>query len=346
MVERDGWLLPAHYGDAAAEYSAVRDGGAGLFDLTPRGRIEVRGAEAVQFLNGLVTNDVQTLATGAWMHAALPNAQGRLLALARVLRPTAEEVFLFDTEAATRERVRETLARFTLAGDFRVRDLTDETAQVSVQGAKAAELIAQTVGDEVAQLERMHTSAVAWRAHTLTVARATDTGEDGFELIGSHEASTELRAALVETGAQSCSADTLEVLRIEAGVPRYGVDMSETNVVPESVPGEAISYTKGCYVGQEIIARIHWRGHVAKKLTGLLLADEDAPAHGALVATTDGREIGRITSSVFSPRLQRAVALAYVKYDYLAPDTDVRVGDAGTAARVAELPLVRGGWWT
>ena len=107
-----------------AEYEAVRGGaGAGLFDLSTRGRIEVSGAEAVQFLNGLVTNDMKALAAGAWMYAALPNVQGRLLALARVLRPTAAETFLFETEAATRERVHQSLARFTLAGDFRVRDV-------------------------------------------------------------------------------------------------------------------------------------------------------------------------------------------------------------------------------
>ena len=330
----------------AAEYDAVRGGvGAGLFDLSARGRIEVAGAEAVQFLNGLVTNDVKALAPGAWMYAALPNVQGRLLALARVLRPTAAEAFLFETEAATRERVHQSLARFSLAGDFRVRDVTDETTQLSLQGARAMELVAQIIGDEAAQLERMHAITVAWRDYALTIARATDTGEDGFELIGSKDALSELHAALGAAGVHPCGADALEVLRVEAGLPHYGVDMSEANVVSESVPEEAISYTKGCYVGQEIIARIHWRGHVAKKLTGLLLAGADPPAPGALIATPDGKEIGRVTSTVFSPRLGHAVALGYVKYDYLAPDTEVRIGDEGAAARVAALPLVRGSWW-
>ena len=331
---------------ARAEYEAVRGGaGAGLFDLSTRGRIEVSGAEAVQFLNGLVTNDMKALAAGAWMYAALPNVQGRLLALARVLRPTAAETFLFETEAATRERVHQSLARFTLAGDFRVRELTDETVQLSVQGAQASAIIERALGREAAQLERLRAAAVTWREHALTIARATDTSEDGLELIGSREACAELRAALVAAGAQSCGADALEVLRVEAGLPRYGVDMTETNIVSEFVPADAISYTKGCYVGQEIIARIHWRGHVAKKLAGLLFADDAVPAPGALIATADGKEIGRITSAVFSPRLGRAVALGYVKYDYLAPETEVRVGDEARRARVAELPLVRGSWW-
>lgn len=338
----------ARTGDTAAEYEIVRGGGAGLFDLSARGRIEVRGAEAVQFLNGLITNDVKTLAAGAWMNAAFPNVQGRLLASVRVLRASDEQTFLFDTEAATRERVQQTLARFTLAGDFHVRDVTDETAQLSLQGAQAAAIIAHVFGAAAASVERERVVVITWRAQPLTIIRATHTGEDGFDLFASADAITELRSALVEAGARPCSADTLELLRIEAGVPRYGVDMTEANVVLESVPADAVSFTKGCYIGQEIIARIHWRGHVAKQLAGLIFDDEHLPATGAQIKAADGRDIGRITSAIVSPQLKRAVALAYVKYDYLAPDTEVRVSDetGERVARVAALPLVRGSWWS
>jgi folate-binding protein YgfZ len=154
-----------------------------------------------------------------------------------------------------------------------------------------------------------------------------------------------LSSALIAAGARPVGGDALEVLRVEAGLPRYGVDMTETNVVLEAAPEDAVSYTKGCYVGQEIIARIHWRGHVAKRLTGLLFDDDHAVAPELKIATVDGKEIGRVTSAVFSPHLGRTVALGYVKFDYLAPGTEVRVGDEGRAARVAELPLVRGSWW-
>ncbi|MFL6211925.1 MAG: aminomethyltransferase family protein [Pyrinomonadaceae bacterium] len=327
-----------------AEYDAVRGGGAGLFDLSARGRIEVRGAEAVQFLNGLITNDVKALAPGAWMYAAFPNVQGRLLALARVLRPSAEAVFLFDTEVATRERVRQNLERFTLAGDFHVRDLTAETAQLSLQGTQAAQLIARVLGADAAQLERMHVAVVSWRGHELTLLRATHTSEDGFDLIAGVDASAELRRALLDAGAHPCGDEVLEVLRVEAGVARYGVDMTEINVVLEAVPEDAVSYTKGCYVGQEIIARIHWRGHVAKRLTGLLFEDDCAVAPEAKIVALDGKEIGRVTSVVYSPHLARTVALGYVKFDYLAPGTEVRVGEEAHAARISALPLVRGSW--
>ncbi len=137
----------------------------------------------------------------------------------------------------------------------------------------------------------------------------------------------------------------------QAGVPRYGVDVNETNVVLEATGEDAVSFTKGCYIGQEIIARIHWRGHIAKKLAGLIIIDEPAAPHalaGAKVKASDEeREIGRLTSCVFSPRLNRSIALGIIKYDYLAAGTEVKI-IAGenelSSAQIAALPLVRGSW--
>ncbi|HEX9917701.1 MAG TPA: glycine cleavage T C-terminal barrel domain-containing protein [Pyrinomonadaceae bacterium] len=361
FTARDGHLLPAAYGDSRAEYEAVRGGdGAGLVDLSARGRIEVSGAEAVQFLNGLITNDVKTLSAGAWMLAAFPNVQGRLLAHARVARAGEEVSFLIDTEAATHEKVFQTLQRFTLAGDFRVRDVTGETAQFSLQGARAGAILQSALGEAFVQAAPQQRSAasVRWREdQSITILHATHTGEDGYDLVCASDASAaDLWEALTSAGARPVGFDAFEVLRVEAGEPRHGVDVTDTNVVLEAGRDEAVSYTKGCYIGQEIIARIHWRGHVAKRLAGLVLADERDPGADAKVRTTEGKEIGRITSHVFSPRLARRVALAVIKYDYLQPDTQVSVvvageaevaaaGEAEVAARVAWLPFVRGSWY-
>lgn len=347
--EQEGWRVPSTYGDAAAEYEVVRGGaGAGLFDLSSRGRIEVSGAEAVQFLNGLVTNDVKTLTDGAWMHAAFPNVQGRLLASVRVIR--RGDAFLFDTEPATHERVLKALERFTLAGDFHVRDLTGETALLSMQGARAGDFVRAAFGGDAADVARGSVLTVPFQGIDLTLMRATHTGEDGFDLFVAAREAGSLWDALMKAGARACGFDALEVLRVEAGVPRYGVDVTDANVVLEAVrEDEAVSYTKGCYVGQEIIARIHWRGHVAKQLAGLILDPQAAAPVGSSIRSSDGgREIGRVTSCVFSPRLKRNVALAVVKYDYLKPGTEVKIfdGDAeACAAHTSELPLVCGGWF-
>lgn len=346
MFERDGWLLPASYGDERAEYEAVREGGVGVIDFSSRGRVRVSGAEAVQFLNGLITNDVKTLEEGAWMTAAFPNVQGRLLAFARVLH--RGDGFLFDTEPATRERVFKTLERFTLAGDFRVAEMTDELAALSLQGARAAEVIAATLGSEARSLERGRIGTWLWREHSVSVIRATHTGEDGFDLFVNAKHAASLFEALMTAGARAVGFKALETLRVEAGLPRHGVDMDETNVVLETGLDEAVSYTKGCYVGQEIIARIHWRGHVAKRLAGLMFEDDGEAPREAKIRSADGKEIGRLTSTAVSPRLNKSIALAYVKYDYLAPGTEVRVAvgeEDERAAQVAELPFVRGSWF-
>jgi len=333
---------------ADEEYEAVRGGGAaGLFDLSARGRVEVSGGEAVQFLNGLLTNDVAALEDGAWMRAAFPNPQGRLIASARVLRRGG--AFVFDTEAATHERVLKYLERYTLAGDFRVRDLTAETALLTAQGARAREIVGAALGEDSANVARGRVASARFGAGEVTVIRDTHTAEDGLDLfVGAGDAGA-LRRALVEAGARPAGPDALEVLRVEAGVPRYGVDASEANVVLEVVDeSEAVSYTKGCYTGQEIIARIHWRGHVAKRLAGIILDGDAEPPADSAVKSGDGREAGRLTSNVFSPRLGRRVALGVIRYDSLAPGTELRVfagEDELCAARVAELPLVRGSWY-
>lgn len=354
FAERDGCVVPASYGDAAAEYEAVRGGGAGLFDLSARGRVEVSGGEAVRFLNGMLTNDVAKLEEGAWMHAAFPNPQGRLVASARVIRH--EDVFLIDTEPATRGTLLRWLERFVHAGDFRVRDLTAEepllhTALISLQGARSAEVIGAALGEKAARVGRgrVVVASAGWGYQPLRIIRATHTGEDGFDIFVAAATAPSVWQSLVGAGARPAGHDALEVLRVEAGVPRYGVDASDANVVLEVVDeAEAVSYTKGCYAGQEIIARIHWRGHVAKKLTGVIFdRDAEPPAESRLRDCATGREAGRITSNAFSPRLRRRVALALVKYDFLAPGTELKVFSPGgevCAAHVAELPLVRGGW--
>lgn len=346
MVERDGWSVPARYGDTAAEYSAVRDGGAGLIDLSSRARVEVSGTEAVQFLNGLVTNDMKTLADGAWMPAAFPTPQGRLIASTRVIR--RQDAFLFETEAVSHAALFKTLSRFTLAGDFRVADLTESVAQLSIQGTRAAEIVGQVLGEEARSVDRLRVVQTLWKERSVSVMRATQTGEDGFDLLVDAGDASLLWQELTALGAQPTGFDALEILRIEAGLPRYGVDMDETNIVTEAGLDDAVSYTKGCYTGQEIIARIHWRGHVAKKLAGLLFDEEGEIERDARVMTEAGdKEIGRITSTIFSPRLKRRLALGYVKYDYLKPGTRVSVASIKEerGAIVTELPFVRGGWF-
>ena len=307
-----------------AEYTAVRDGGAGLIDLSERGRIRVSGSEATMFLNGLVTNDMKSLAEHRWMPAVFPTVQGRLIGVVRIAR--LHDGFLIATERGSHEAVLKTISRFTMAGDFRVADLTDESAMLSLQGAQAGEIVGKVLNEIVADLKRDEVREL----DGVTVIRATHTAEDGFDLVVDSARAGALREALQSAGATPVGEETFEILRIEAGITRFGRDMDETNVIPELNLDDAVSYTKGCYVGQEIIVRIKHRGHPAKKLVGLK-ADR-AMEPGAIV-----------TSAAVSPRVGN-IGLGYVRYESIEPGTTVIV-DNEIEATVTELPFVRGSWY-
>ena len=308
------------------EYEVVRDGGAGLIDLSAqRGRIRVSGSEATMFLNGLITNDVKNLAQNRWMPAVFPTVQGRLIGAVRVIRGN-EPSFLIDTETASHEAVLKTVSRFTLAGDFKVSDVTAETALLTLQGQGAAEILQKVFDQGVSDLPENGVGETTWQSVPVTIIRASHTGEDGFDLVIDLSRAAELQKALETAGAQPIGADTLEILRVEAGIARFGVDMDETNVVPETNLDDAVSYTKGCYVGQEIIVRIKHRGHPAKKLTGLRFETDQQIEPGSIIRSAENQEIGRVTSAVISPRLG-SIGLGYVRYEYLADGTQVVVGD-------------------
>jgi aminomethyltransferase len=330
---------------APSEYSAARDGGAGLLDLSSRGRILVSGSEAIMFLNGLITNDMKTLVVNSWMPAIFPNVQGRLLAAVRIIH--RDDGFLIDTESATHDKVVSLLDRFTMAGDFRLMDLTGQTASYSVQGKKAAEVVRGMLGEAAANLEPLRAVTAGLAGHKVNVNRATHTAEDGFDLIVDANDAQQVRDSLIAGGAKAINEEVAETLRIEAGIPRYGIDMDETTVVTETNLDDAVSFTKGCYVGQEIIVRIKHRGHVAKKMTGITLEEKSELENGAQIFSAEDKEIGRITSSTFSPRLDRTIGFAYVKYDFLTPGTDVTIqsNSGKLAGKVTGLPFVRGSWY-
>jgi folate-binding protein YgfZ len=293
-------------------YHHIHSGGTAYY-RQPRGLISVRGGEAIQFLDGLMTNDVKSLEDGAQMLAAFPNAQGRLLALVRVTRNG--ERFLIDTEDATRKLVFDNLFRFTMAGDFFVEDLSDEYRLIRVFDRSFIPITPPFIEFDT---------------------------KYGTEYFVHREDAPDFVGELKYLDAVEISDELFETLRIERGIPRYGVDMDETTIVPEIGLDEMISYTKGCYIGQEIIARIHFRGHVAKSLTGITATEKDAAsgdlAPGAELKTADGKNAGRITSVTISPKLQKAIGLAYIRYDYLSAGTELLAGK--TALRVASLPFI------
>jgi folate-binding protein YgfZ len=325
------------------EYKAVRNNGAGILNFPSRGLIEVSGSEAIQFLNGLITNDVAKLENNEWMQAAFPNAQGRLLAMVRVLK--SDDKFLFDVDAANREKILQNLMRFTFAGDFKVIDLSDNYSLISIQGKRAAEIILQIPNSKFQIPEiKNQISVFEFQNSKIQIVRAPHAAENNFDLFVPNSLSENLQNKFSEFGAIQINEEVREVLRIEAGIPKYGVDMDESTIVLETGLDEAVSFNKGCYIGQEIIARIHFRGHVAKRLSGLILEETIEIQPGDQLKSAEGKAAGRITSTVFSPSLDKQIALALVRYEFLAPETKlfvVRGENQLTEAKVIELPFVR-----
>lgn len=286
------------------KYNQIRNGGNGFYQQK-RGLLGVYGAEAVKFLNGMITNDVAKLEDGGQMLAAFPNTQGRLQAVVRVMR--TGEKFLFETEEATFADIEHNLMRWTFAGDFHV----DNELQYDYE--------CFTVWGEVPKLEGN-----------------IQFGKVVFVL---KELVEEFKTKLIN--AVQISDEIYNILRIESGIPQFGVDMDETTIVPELGIEGLISYNKGCYIGQEIIARIYFRGHVAKQLKGLVLSEPLGLAGGlenSELKTVEGKNAGKITSVCYSPKLEKHIALGFVRYDYLAEGTELKIGE--TTAKVTNLPFV------
>ena len=297
------------------KYNQIRSGGSGFHEQN-RGLIAVHGKEALQFLDGMVTNDMKTLADGAQMLAAFPNAQGRLLAVVRIIRHN--DWYWIETEVATREKLYQNLFRFTYAGDFFVEDLSDGFAYFEIFGPK----------------HDVYHPAVAGR---FAGSFAFEAPHGAAYFVPNNLADPFRNFLAGDNGCVTIDDELYEVLRIESGIPKYGVDMDETTITPELGQEGLISYTKGCYVGQEIIARIHFRGHVAKRLTGLSMSEPGA-LPGSELRSAEGKNAGKVTSVTVSPKLGKSVALAFVRYDFLAAGTQLFLGDA--ACSVSDLPFV------
>jgi aminomethyltransferase len=326
-----------------SEYNAIRHG-AGILDLSSAGKIEVGGKNATQFLNGLVSNDVKALQTGAGVLAAFLDVHGKVKAICRIYR--AADHFLLEFEPSRHDFVLNNLLRFVPAGEFNVTDVTGDQALISIQGRRAEEVLGHLLRHLAIRMPdppfHFLTSADVIAEASVMIARHSRSGEPGFDLFAPAEAATALQQALFEhgqdLGGKIIGPEALEVARIEDGVPVDGVDITGDTILLETDLDQAVSYTKGCYLGQEIIARIHWRGQPARRLRGLLIEGDSLPASGTKLLTPDGVTAGHLTSATQSLALNRVIALGYIDRHFLTPGTQLRLN--GGTAKVAETPFV------
>jgi len=323
---------------SATAYEAARQRAAFL-DRSDRARLVVSGADRASYLQGLLTNDVMALKAGDGCYAAYLTPQGRMIADLYVYE--LGDVILLTLDRGVKETVLTKLDQFIFSEDVQLGDVTDTFAQIAIVGPAAPATVARLLTDapvETLSSLREHGNLRAtWNVEPAIVTRITDAGEPGFDVFVDRAKGEAFMAAVADAGAAALDEQTAEAIRIEAGVPRFQRDMDEETIPLEAgIEPRAISFTKGCYVGQEVIIRVLHRGHgrVARRLVGLVL--DHPPASGAPIRSGD-REIGRITSSAWSPALSRPIALAYVHRDFVAPGTAVSVD--GTSAEVTTLPF-------
>jgi tRNA-modifying protein YgfZ len=310
--------------DLDGQYRVLREL-AGLVDRSERAKLILAGGESVDYLQGQITNDVEAVAVGGGCYAALLDRKGHMRADLRVLRVADDEVWL-DTEAIAGNAVQRHLETYKIGRDVELADATGDRAIVSVIGPAAAEVTgAGRLSPEYAHGE-IAIDGVRARA------AATDVGID---LILADTDTESLREALTDAGAAEVSEAAAEILRVERGRPRFGFEMTEATIPAEAgIDERAVSFTKGCYIGQETVARLHYKGKPNRHLRGLRL---DAPASTGDAILLGDREVGAVGTACVSPALG-PIALAIVRRE-AEPGARVRIGESGTEAELVELPF-------
>lgn len=338
--QRDGWRIPLSYGDPVAEHAAVRRS-AGVTDASARLLLRVLGSDRVEFLHGLTTNHIKEMRPGEGTYNAHLNAKGKIIG-DFIVYALADHLIL-DIPAACARQVREALDFYHFTEEVEFTDTTASHVVLGLHGPEAPALLEGLSTLGVSDLPDFHFRRGSVGEVPVLAARVNRAGEEGFELHAPVDGAEALWGSLVEGGATPFGFEALETLRIEAGIPRYGADMDDTVVPWEAALDHAVHLNKGCYVGQEVVARMEYLGRVSKKLVALLIDGDKAPEAGREVRHED-KAVGRVTSSCFGPTVGRPVALAYVKFDLTQEGTALAVvADGDTLqATVAEAPLAGG----
>jgi folate-binding protein YgfZ len=338
----------ADYGDTTAEHSALRTS-AGVLDFSFRGRLVLTGADRVRFLHGQATNDVKGLRTGEGCYAALTTAKGRMQSDLYIY--ALQDELLLDFEPGLTATVSQRLEKYIVADDVQVVEVAPHYGLLSIQGPKA-EPVVRGLG-LASDLPVKSLGFVKIAEATLGeiyLVNQPRLGSIGFDLFIPSAAlaavADRVLAAAKAVGGQACGWQAFELARIEAGIPRFGLDMDETNFPQEcGVEARAVSYNKGCYIGQEVLNRIHTMGHVNKALCGLRLADDlkSLPAKGEKLFAA-GKEVGQVTSAVRSPTLNANLALALVRNEanQIGGELILATAENPSPARIMRLPFGKG----
>lgn len=334
------WELPEHYGNPLKEYRAIRER-AGLADLSYQGKLLLSGPERISFLQKIASNDLALLSKESGIYSTLLTPKGKVLSDFYLF--PLPNALLLETGSAIEEKTKTHLMRYRMRSQVKI--ASPPWGKLLVSGPSARTVIEKYIGDTLPTMKELSFFEKEIRGLSLICIKRSITGEGDYHIYCPIEDLDGLWKGIDKAGGPQgilpIGQETLEILRVESGIPRYGIDMDEL-VLPEEagIHSEAVSYTKGCYPGQEVMARIKTYGHVNRQLSGLILDDDPLPKKDDPIFE-DEKKVGRITSVVQSPFLNKGIAMGYLLSKVAVPGTLVTVetDEGRRKAEVTPLPF-------
>jgi folate-binding protein YgfZ len=309
--------IPRSYARPVEEYWAIRNH-VGLADLSHIGLLRVTGKDRLSFLNGLLTNEVLKLSEGVGVRSALLNTKARVLA--DLYLYAREDDLIIDTGDVPSARVRDVLDRFIITEDVRVGDVTEQFVHLTLQGPQVAETARELLGTTLAELKSLQHKMLG----PTMIVNHDRTDQSGYDLIIPNDEAESVWQGFLLKGVTPIGQDALEILRLEAGYPKYGTDVDENIIILEAGYRDAISFNKGCYLGQEVVARATHIGRVNKNLVQFQTSSDHVPLPKSKI-NSNGKEAGYVTSAAFSPGLKAVVGLGYAQRDFAKEGTQLVV---------------------
>lgn len=341
--EVTGWSMPAHYGDAAAEHRAVRNT-VGLADLSHRGKLRVTGDDRVKWLQSVISNDILPLQPGQGRYSSFLTHKGKMLTYFRVYLQS--DAVMLEDVGEIGDQTYKALRKFLLYGTkAKMEDCAESWGLLLVSGPKASLVVKATFGTDVDDVKPVNFVTAVIGGQTALVIRTEETGEQDYEILIPADGLVAAWERLMEAGAshgiKPVGSQAREALRMEAGLPKAGPDLNEDIVPPEAnLEDKAFSLSKGCYPGQEVVARMDTYGSVRRHLVGLVVKGSAVPPKGARLFSGD-REVGWISSATFSPQLKAPIAFGFPLRDFGAAGSQLRItaDNASFDATVQPLPF-------
>lgn len=333
-----GATTAARFADAHDEFSALL-GVCGIYDLGFRARISLTGGDRVRWLNGMVTNNIRDLAAGRGVYAFLLNPQGRILG--DMLVYNLGEALMVETDRSQVEKIVATFDHYIIMDDVEVTNVSEQQTALGLAGPKSRAIL-NAAGIDVPELQPLQVITPRCNCECgcveCTVVRGEDAQQEFYEIWLAPKDVHKTWQALLAAGAAPVGSEALEMQRIVSGIPLYGVDIRERDLPQETEQMRALNFSKGCYVGQEIVERIRSRGNVHRKFTGFVVEGAAAIAAGTKIGSGE-KEVGEVTSVAVlrTPSGERTLALGYIRREVGVPGREVTIDEV--KATVIQLPL-------